>query len=86
VNTKKLLCICQQVSYSTIAKIVRTKNIGTLNELIVLTGVSTGCGKCFGQASRVFATERSKIKQTTLLTDPLFRIESDLTSLKREEG
>lgn len=85
-NTKKLLCICQQVSYSTIAKIVRAKNIGTLNELIVITGVSTGCGKCYGQAAQVFAKERLKIKQTTLLTEPLFHNELNVASPKSEHG
>lgn len=71
-KTPKLLCLCQQVSYKSFTKIVQHKGISHMNDLITQTGIATGCGKCYGQASLLLTTERAKVKQTTLFDDPNF--------------
>lgn len=73
-KSPKLICLCQQVGYTKLAKAVHMQRVRDINELIACTGIATGCGKCFGHASEVFANERAKVSQTSLLDDPQFNV------------
>lgn len=45
-TTAKILCECKGVTDQAIEELVKTDKVKTLDDLIRLTGATTGCGKC----------------------------------------
>ncbi len=53
INYDKMLCFCKSVSYRDAYNTIITHKITTLEELVKLTGVTTGCGGCKSKAERL---------------------------------
>ena len=53
INYDKMLCFCKQVSYRDAYNAIVKHKITTLEELVKITGVSTGCGGCHNKAEKL---------------------------------
>ncbi|MDY4889071.1 MAG: iron-sulfur cluster assembly scaffold protein [Sphaerochaetaceae bacterium] len=57
-HVAKIVCECKGVNDQQIEELVKTDKVANLQQLMELTGLGTGCGKCKAEAERLIAEFR----------------------------
>jgi bacterioferritin-associated ferredoxin len=64
----KIICNCKMVYTREIGMFVKKHPSSTFDDLVLFTGVSTGCGRCRGAAEELYKLFKEKLPQNRQLS------------------